>query len=227
MKTNLTFLSIVAFVSIVVNALLAFFIFNLSSSDTFEKTPMFVQDFNNSNDSIIFIDYNYDNLTEEDKYFLSSQLVKQYIVDRYTFIPDQNYFDSKLGVWYEKGGRGADLGDPRFPLGIINTFDFNKGKSNSVWIRFKDPKVGQYNEFEDMLKDGVTQQVEIVREPRLEKEYWVVVINIYRKELGKPTTVTRKIVQLRVQLEGVLNPAALEERPEFYFKFIVQDFKDE
>ncbi len=185
------------------------------SNDYFSVIPFFKKE--TSIESIY--PYNPSYMTTVQRENLISNLIEDFLIYRYTILPDNNLMEQRMGIWWtQKYKDKKQITDTPYLF-----MTSNQGK-NRTWKDFIDPAGGFAGRVMLLVKEGKTRTVEIISPPHKEKDFWEVRLKL---KTYSPKTDDIEIsylkVSMAIRLKDYLRPSRFAEiRPALLFNFEVK-----
>lgn len=159
-------------------------------------------------------------MTDAQESHILSLLIEDYLVYRYTVLPDANLMGQRLGTWWQQGKK--ELFEAPYALWAAGSED------SEVWKRFKDPTAGFASTVLPMVKEGQTRSVQILSAPEKDKDFWNIRLKLSTYYPEKDTfEETYLKVKLNVFIQdGFRWNSAQKYHPALFYKFFIRSFQE-
>ena len=136
-----------------------------------------------------------DMMTEDQKKLITSQLIRDYLVYRYTIFPDKNLMEKRLGLWWTGKNKGRSKPEASYFLWTIDSLD------GDVWTHLTDPIAGYQAKAMKLIEEGKTQSVEIISPPYKSEtsDFWEAVLKLYTYALDD--TIETRFLRVRMEVD--------------------------
>lgn len=185
-------------------------------SDYFSLVPAFLK-----KDTVIQSVYpsNPSHMTGLQKKLLVSHLVEDYLLYRYTILPDDDLMAQRMGKWWH---------NHKTPLDAPYALWVSPNESGAVWRGFMDPAGGFAPRVMQLVKEGKTRSVEFLNSPYKEKDFWNARLKLYTYSPDTDrVTVSYVRVQMSVSLGDYMRSHSMARlRPALLYTFKVDSFRE-
>ncbi len=166
-------------------------------------------------------------MTRSQKNTLISNLIEDYLVYKYTILPDNNLMEQRMGVWWIKkySGEKKMMDSPYARWTVLS-------EKSKPWRNFIDPSAGFSPRVMKMVQEGNTRSVEILSPPNKEKDFWNIRLKLYTYSPKTDAVETSYLkIQMAVALKDYLrfSPKFLQNkslRPALLYNFEVKYIKE-
>ncbi|MBN1783443.1 MAG: hypothetical protein JW812_00560 [Alphaproteobacteria bacterium] len=158
-------------------------------------------------------------MTKAQKKLLVSHLIEDYLVYRYTILPDDDLMAQRMGQWWS---------EHKSPIDAPYAIWVSPNENGSVWRGFIDPAGGFAPRVLQLVKEGKTRTVEILSSPYKEKDFWNVRLKLYTYAPDTDrVTISYLKIQMAVSLGDFMRSFSVAQlNPALLYTFKVDSFRE-